>query len=91
MKRRLGPVVPIEILDVAPKRLMRRIVEQVPVEAPIVMPLAPLAELASHEQELFARMAVHVAVQQAQVGEPLPGIARHLIEQRSLAVHDLVV
>jgi len=30
-------------------------------------------------------------VQRAQVGEPLPVVARHLREQRALAVDDLVV
>ena len=36
-------------------------------------------------------MRPHVPVQRAQVRELLPAVARHLLEQRSLAVHDLVV
>ena len=56
-----------------------------------MVPLAPLANLVAHEQELLARVAVHVAVQQPQVGELLPQVAGHLVEQRPLAVHDLVV
>ncbi len=54
-------------------------------------PLAPLRDLASHEEQLFARMSEHVSVKQPQVGKSLPEVARHLVEQRPLAVHDLVV
>ena len=65
--------------------------EQVPVEAFVVRPLAPLGDLVAHEQQLLARVAVHVAVEEPQIGEFLPEVARHLVEQRALAVHDLVV
>ena len=51
----------------------------------------PLAEVAAHEQQLLAGMRPHVAVEQPQVGELLPQVAGHLVEQRALAVHDFVV
>ena len=35
--------------------------------------------------------AVHVGQKRARVGEPLPLVARHLVEQRPLAVHHFVV
>jgi hypothetical protein len=54
-------------------------------------PSRRLAELAAHEQQLLAGVRPHVAVERAQVGELLPAVARHLVEQRALAVHDLVV
>ena len=41
--------------------------------------------------ELAARLGVLVRDQAAQVGEPPPLVARHLAEQRTLAVHHLVV
>src|SRR4051812_49491306 len=44
-----------------------------------------------HEQELLARLGVHPAEQQAQAGELLPAVARHLAQERPLAVDDLVV
>ena len=56
-----------------------------------MVPLVPLAELAAHEQQLLAGLRVHVAVEQAQVGELLPVVARHLAEERAFAVDDLVV
>ena len=67
------------------------VLQQMPVEAFVVVPLAPLPELAAHEHELLAGVAVHVAVERAQVRAFLPDVARHLVEHRTLAVHDLVV
>ena len=91
MQRRLRAVVPVQRLHVARKRHVRRIVHQMPVEADVVVPFAPLPELVPHEQQLLARMAVHVAVQRAQRRVFLPHVARHLVEHRPLAVDDLVV
>ena len=48
-------------------------------------------ELAAHEEQLLAGMRPHVRVERAQVRELLPAVARHLRQQRALAVHDLVV
>ena len=70
---------------------MARLLEEVPVEAAVEVPLPPLPELVSHEDELLAGVAPHVAVEEAEVREPLPRVPRHLIGQRPLAVDDLVV
>ena len=56
-----------------------------------MIPLALLAELAAHEQKLLAGMSPHEAEIGAQVGEVLPAVARHLADQRALAVHHLVM
>src|SRR5574337_1337165 len=61
--------------------MVRAFREQVPVQTPVVIPLAPLAELSSHEQKLLPRMPIHEDIEAAQVGELLPVIARHLSEQ----------
>jgi hypothetical protein len=66
-------------------------IEQMPVDAFVVAPLRRLRDLRSHEQELFAGMCPHVSVEGAQVGELLPAIPGHLMEQRPLSVDDLVV
>ncbi len=69
-----------------------RIVEQVPVEARVVVPLLPLAELPSHEEELLAGQGPHVRKEEPQVRRHLPGVvSRHFRDQRLLQVHDLVV
>ena len=64
---------------------------QVPVEARLVVPLPPLAELAAHEEQLLSRRRPLIAKEQAQVGTLLPFVAGHLGDQRSLSVHHLVV
>src|SRR5262249_33101377 len=61
------------------------------IEPDIVVPLAFLRELAAHEQELLSGMAPHVSEISAQIGEALPAVAGHLADQRSLAVHRLVM
>jgi hypothetical protein len=68
-----------------------RIVAQMPVETRVVVPLVPRGQLRAHEHELLPRTREHVREQKAQVGEPLPFVTRHLAEQRSLQMHDLVV
>src|SRR3546814_14452331 len=70
---------------------MHRIAEELPVERRIVIPFTLLRELAAHEQQLLARMREHEREVGTQVGEALPAVARHLPEQRTLAVHDLVL
>ena len=60
-------------------------------QAGVEVPLVPLAEVAAHEQQLLAGMRPHVAVQQPQVGELLPQVAGHLVQQRAFAVNHFVV
>ena len=70
---------------------MQRIAEQLPVEPDIVVPFPLLGELAAHEQQLLAGMRPHEGKIGAQIGESLPPVARHLADQRALAVHHLVM
>ena len=65
--------------------------QQVPVEAGVMVPLAALSELIAHKQQLFPREGEQPAVVGAQVGELLPGIARHAVENRFFAVHHFIV
>src|SRR5438876_1634976 len=60
------------------------LVEQMPVEALVVIPFAPLAELAAHEQQFLAGLAVHVTVQQAQPSELVPVVAGSLLSSERL-------
>src|SRR5438874_13599413 len=70
---------------------MPRLCKKVPIEAALVTPFLLLPELASHEQQLLAGMPVHEGVIGTQVCEPLPVIARHPAEDRTLAVHHFVM
>ena len=88
-------VVAVELVEraaVLEHLLVHRILlRQMPVEAVIVIPLDELAELTTHEQQLLAWMCDPVREERAQAGKLLPVIARHLADQRTLAVHDLIV
>ena len=70
---------------------MGLMLEKVPVDAARVIPLAPLSDLATLEEKLLARMCPHPTQEHPEVGCLLPVVARHLVQQRSLAMHHLVV
>src|SRR5437763_7350119 len=62
-----------------------------PIERLIVVPFVPLAEFAAHEEQFLPRMPIHPGIEHAEIGELLPLVPRHFIEQRSLPIDDLVV
>src|SRR5690606_26041008 len=64
---------------------------EVPIEALVVVPLAPLAELAAHEEQLLGGLEPLVGEKEAEVGELLPLVAGHAREEGALEVNDLVV
>ena len=72
-------------------RVHRVLLDEMPIEAVVVIPLDELRELAAHEEELLARMRHPIAEEAAQSRELLPVVAGHLAHERALAVHDLVV
>jgi len=72
---------PVEVGDPLHQTRVVRIVEQVPVQRAVVVPLRALPDLAAHEQQLLARLRPLTREQQAQVGELLPPVARHLGQQ----------
>ena len=55
------------------------VVQQAPVQGCRLVPLDPLRQFPAHEQELLAGVRRLPAEQQAQVGELLPRVARHLV------------
>src|SRR5207253_7737910 len=65
--------------------------QQMPVQAAVVPPFTSLPELVTHEQQFLAGLRIHISEKQAQVGEPLPLVARHFIEQRALAMDDFIM
>ena len=67
------------------------VLQQVPSNRRVVIPLLALADLAAHEQQLLARMRPHVRKERARVREALPLVARHFAQQRPLPVHHLVM
>src|SRR5436305_10847241 len=62
-----------------------------PIERLIVVPFVPLAEFAAHEEQLLPGMPIHPGIEHPEIGELLPLVPRHFIEQRSFPIDDLVV
>ena len=67
------------------------IVEQIPVECLIFIPLFVLAPLLSHKQKLLARMHGHQAVADTQIAELVFHVARHLIEHGFLQMNNFIM
>ena len=84
-------IVCIQAAHVVVHGLVHGILEEVPVQAVIVLPFDELAKFTAHEQELLARMGHPVAVEGAQAGEFLPVVARHLVQKRMFAVDDFIM
>src|SRR4030095_11035413 len=91
MERRFGPAHTIQVghqaLEAA---VVGSHIEEMPVEAAVVVPFRGLAELAPHEEQLLPRIRPHERVEETEVGEALPVVAGHLGDERALAVDDLV-
>ena len=84
-------VEPIEMLHEPPHALVQVLLGEMPIETERVFPFGELAELDSLEDELFARMRPHPSEKHPAVGEFLPVVTRHFIDERTLAVNDLVM
>ncbi len=91
MQRRFGAQHGIEVAHQARHALALVACRPCPVQCRIVRPLLSLTELAAHEQQFAARVRPHETVVRAELGQPLRRLARHLGQQRSLAVHHLVM
>src|SRR3990170_7668939 len=90
-ERGLAAVQDVQVLHPGLERLVGGIPEKMPVQALFMVPLAPLAELRPHEQELLTRVGKEVAQEKPHVRELLPIITGHLRKKRSLAVHHFIV
>src|SRR5436853_1787484 len=82
----LAAVEAVQLLDPRLYSPMNRILHYVPFEAGVVRPFTNLAEFSSHEEEFLARLGIHIAEQQTQIGKLLPFVARHFSDERSLTV-----
>ncbi len=91
IQRGLAPVHLSEVADEPHEAIMRGVVEQEPWQRLGVVPFAPLAELAPLKQQLLAGVREHVPEEGTHIGGLLPGIAGHLVDERPLPVHHLVV
>src|SRR5262252_9475299 len=70
---------------------MARKIDQMPIELGVMIPFPPLPEFAAHEQKLLAWLAIHPGVEQPQIRELLPFVARHLGQERAFAIDDFIM
>src|SRR2546428_4796597 len=91
VQRTLALIEAIEVFDQSLQPLVRLVLKQMPIEARVVAPFAPLPELRTHEEQLLAGVPVHVSVKQPEIGKLLPEVSWHFIEQCALPVDDLIV
>lgn len=84
-------VEPIEIAHQALQARMRFELTEMPFEARVMIPFVPLTKFSAHKQHLLSRMAVHIAVQRSKVGEALPWITRHLVEESPFPMHHFIM
>src|SRR5256884_8088281 len=78
VQRRRAAIEPVEIAHPALHPGVQRILEHVPLETLLVLPLAPLAELPAHEQQLLPGMGPHVAEQEPEAPQMLALLPRHV-------------
>src|SRR5579864_4320775 len=88
---RSPPVETVQVANPSLRPRVQRVLQDVPFQTLLVLPLAALPEFRPHEEQLLAGMSPHVAVQQAQIRELLPFVAGHLAANRPLAVDHLVM
>ena len=67
------------------------IVKQIPVKLRICIPFMPLPKLRSHKHKLLAGMRQHVRIKSPDTDKLLLILSRHLIDQRALHMHHLVM
>src|SRR4030042_1988049 len=88
---RFRSVYPVKVLHILLQTLVRRVLQEMPLDGMVMVPFPPLAEFRPHEQHLFARFGIHISQKKTEVGEFSPFITRHLGEERRLSMDDLIV
>ena len=71
--------------------LVLGIIKQVPLKLGVGVPLVELTDLTAHEHQLLAGMSDHIGYKATDALELLVVAAGHFIDERTLAVNDLVV
>src|SRR5215469_2396074 len=91
IERRLAPKRGVQIAHPAQEATVTRVALEMPVQGRIGIPFVPLPKVAPHEDQLFAWMSEHIAVQKPQVRKLSPIVARHPADERTHTVSDLIM
>ena len=91
MEGGLGGIEMVEVGDELLNAAMGIVLEQVPVQAVRFGPFAALGKFLAHEEEFLAGMGILIGVEKTEIGELLPHVAGHFVEQRIFSVDDFIV
>lgn len=91
VERRLAAIETVEIAHSTLHTAMHGIIEKLPIETYVVVPLALLSEFAVHEEKFLAWMRPHETEVGSKIGETLPAVAWHLRDERAFSMHHFVV
>ena len=86
-----GEVEIIQSGEVVLKLGVELVVQEIPVQLPLLAPLGELADLAAHEPELGARQGHHPGGEGPRSREFLPVVSGHLVQEGLFEMHHLVV
>ena len=81
----------IQFLHIMIERFVNREIQQVPVLLPLFIPFPELPDFIAHEIQLFARMQHHIGVHGACLRKFPFVIPVHLLQDRRLSMHYLIV
>ena len=81
----------VDILDILLELAVFRILQQLPVQLPLIVPLLLRAQLHAHEAQLLAGVGHGVGVEAPDPGKLLPAVPGHLAQHGALHVDHLVV
>ena len=81
----------IQVINHALQALMGLILQQTPLQIPPDVPFRTLGEFHAHEDGFLAWMGPHVGQQGPDVGELLPVISWHFLEEITLAMHHFIM
>jgi hypothetical protein len=81
----------VEIPDPSLESLVRVVLEEMPLKARFVVPLRPLTEFASHEEELLAGVQIHITIEEPQICKLLPVVSGHFPDHGAFAMDDFIM
>lgn len=82
---------PVEIGDQMLNATVKIILKEMPLETDGLAPLGALAEFLAHEKKFLSWVSVLIGIEKAEIGELLPHVAGHFVEERMFSVDDLVM
>ena len=81
----------VQVFHKSVEILMRRVIEKIPVQLPLLVPLPEMSQLISHEIKLLSRMRIHIHIERSCLRELLLIISVHFLQYCCLPVDNFVM